>query len=115
MTSSDFPYLSIRVSIRNWDVLCEALIDTGFSGDLVVPADAPPQNIGDPDHVRIYRVADDRITRAPVFVGELEIPEIPPVPDIAVTALGSKYIIGLGIIERYVVTLERGERVIIES
>ena len=49
-----------------------------------------------------------------MFNGELEIIGLPSVKDVTVAALGSKYLIGLGIIERYVVTLERGEQVIVE-
>lgn len=90
------------------------MVDTGFTGDLVVPESSLPRDIGEPDHIRIYRVADDRFTRAPMFNGELEIIGLPSVKDVTVAALGSKYLIGLGIIERYVVTLERGEQVIVE-
>ena len=114
VTSNDFPYLSIRITFRDWEVRCLALVDTGFTGDLVVPEGSLPRDIGEPDHIRIYRVADDRFTRAPMFNGELEIVGLPPIQGVTVAALGSKYLIGLGIIERYVVTLERGERVIVE-
>ena len=90
------------------------MVDTGFTGDLVVPESSLPRDIGEPDHIRIYRVADDRFTRAPMFNGELEIVGLPPIQGVTVAALGSKHLIGLGIIERYVVTLERGERVVVE-
>ena len=113
VTNSDFPYLPIRIAIRDWEVHCLALIDTGFTGDLVVPEGSLTRDIGEPDHIRIYRVADDRLTSTLVFRGELEIIGLPPLQDVTVSALGSKYLIGLGIIERYVVTLERGERVVV--
>ena len=93
---------------------CQALIDTGFTGDLVVPEGSLPQDIGNPDHLRIYRVADDRFTRAPMFNGALEVIGLPLIRDVTVAELGSRCLIGLGIIERYVVTLERGARVIVE-
>ena len=94
---------------------CLALVDTGFTGDLVVPEGSLSRNIEEPDYVRIYRVADGRLTRAPIFNGELEIIGLPPIQDITMAELGSRYIIGLGIIERYIVTLDRGERVIVEN
>ena len=115
VTSEDFPYLSIRLAIRDWEVDQLALIDTGFTGDLVVPEGSMPRDIGDPDHLRIYRVADDRFSRTPIFNGEVEVIGLPAIRDVAVAELGSKYLIGLGIIERYVVTLERGQRVIVEG
>ena len=114
VASDDFPYLSIRVAVRDWEVHQQALIDTGFTGDLVVPEGSLPQDIGNPDHVRVYRVADDRFTRAPMFTGELEVMGLPPIRHVTIAELGSRYLIGLGIIERYVVTLERGERVVVE-
>ncbi len=73
-----------------------------------------PRDIGDPDHLRIYRVADDRFIRTPIFKGEVEVIGLPAIRDVAVAELGSKYIMGLGIIERYVVTLDRGATVIVQ-
>ena len=114
VTSHAFPFLPIRVKVRNWETEAIALMDTGFSGDLVVPEDALPADIGSPDHPMIYRVADDRITSRGLFYGELEILGLPPLSHVAIGPLSSKYIVGLGIIERYIVTLVRGERVIVE-
>ena len=114
VTSNLFPYLSIRVAIREWETHDLAQVDTGFSGDLVIPENSLPQDIGAPDYFRVYRVADDRVTPAPMFNGEIEIPGLPLVRDVAIGVIGSRYLIGLGIIERYVVTLVRGERVVVE-
>ena len=49
ITSEAFPYLPIRVVLRGWKVEATALLDTGFSGELVIPQDALPQNIGLPE------------------------------------------------------------------
>ena len=53
--------------------------------------------------------------RSDIFIGEVEIPGLKPITDISIGVLGDKYIIGLGIIERYIVTLIRGERVVVEE
>ena len=58
VTSDMFPYLNVRISIRGWEVNAAALLDTGFTGDVVIPADALPNDIGEPDNERLYRVAD---------------------------------------------------------
>ena len=113
--SNDFPFLPIRVTIRGWETEAVALVDTGFSGDLVIPEYALPSDIGPPNYPITYRVADDRFTSAGMFYGDIEILGLPPISRVSIGPLGSKYIIGLGIIERYVVTLERGERVIVEE
>ncbi len=80
-----------------------------------MPEDALPDDIGPPNYAMTYRVADDRFTTAGLFYGDVEIIGLPPISHLSIGPLGSKYIIGLGIIERYVVTLERGERVIVEN
>ena len=115
VTSDMFPYLNVRIAIRGWEVSATALLDTGFTGDVVIPADALPNDIGEPDNERLYRVADGRITSFGSFYGDLEIPGFAPIRRVSIGVLGGKYIIGLGIIERYIVTLMRGERVIVEE
>ena len=113
--SDIFPYVNVRIAIRGWETNALALLDTGFTGDVVIPVNALPSDIGEPDSERPYRVADGRVTNFGMFYGDLEIPGFAPIPGINVGVLGDKYIIGLGIIERYLVTLIRGERVVVEE
>lgn len=113
--SDAFPFFEIRISMRGRETKSLALLDTGFSGDIIIPAGALPEDVGQPDQIRLYRVADGRTVRLDVFLGEVEIPGLKPVTDVAICELGDKYLIGLGIIERYVVTLMRGERVVVEE
>lgn len=115
IASDDFPFLPIRVTIRGWSTEAIALVDTGFSGDLVVPEGSIPSYIGPPNYPMTYRVADDRFTTTGLFYGELEIPGLSIIPRVSIGPLGSKYILGLGIIERYVVTFVRGQRIVVEE
>ncbi len=114
VTSEDYPYLPIRISIRGWQHEALALLDTGFTGELIIPGDVLPQQIGIPDGFMDFRVADDRIASSPMFIGDVEIGDLPTISDIAIGALGSKYIVGREILDRYRIILDRGERVIIE-
>ena len=113
--SDSFPFLEVRVSIRGWETNVLALLDTGFSGDLIIPEGVLPGHVGQPDHLSLYRTADGRAVRSDIFIGEVEISGLNPITNISIGVLGDKYIIGLGIIERYVVTLIRGERVVVEE
>lgn len=113
--SDAFPFLEVRISIRGWETEVLALLDTGFSGNLIIPEGVLPGHVGQPDHLRLYRTADGRAVRSDIFIGEVEIPGLKPITDISIGVLGDKYIIGLGIIERYIVTLIRGERVVVEE
>ena len=114
VANDPFPYIRIRMRVRGWETDALALLDTGFTGDLVVPDDLIPEYIGDPDYLRTYRVADDRIHTSRAFYGEIEIPGLPIISDVSIGAFGSRYLIGLGIIERYTVSFVRGEQVVIE-
>ena len=115
LNNDPFPYVRVSISIRSWKTEALALLDTGFTGDVMIPVDALPDDIGNPDSVRRYRVADDRITTAVAFYGELEIQGVAPITNATIGSMGSRYIIGRGIIEKYVVILERGERVLFEE
>lgn len=115
LSSEPFPYLRVRISLRDWETEAVALLDTGFTGDVMIPGDALPDDIGSPDSVNRYRVADDSIATSKMFYGDLEIPGFPPIENAAIGVMGSKYLIGEGIIRRYIVILDRGERVIIEE
>ena len=114
VTSDDFPYLPIRIAVEGWEAEAEALLDTGFSGEIIVPEDVMPEDIGPPAYFVTYRVADDRIISSPVFYGDIQIPGLPPVSDVSIGVLGSRYIIGVGVMELYRIILERGTQVIIE-
>ncbi len=114
VTSDDFPYLPIRVVVNGWATEAEALLDTGFSGEIIVPEDALPDDIGPPAYFITYRVADNRIVSSPVYYGDIEIPGLPPISDVAIGALANRYIVGVGVMEQYRIILNRGRQVIVE-
>lgn len=111
--STNYPFLSVRVHIGHWRSETSALIDTGFEGSLVVPLTALDQGLGNPDSSINWVLADGSIVETPVYIGDLEIFGLPPIPEIVVTVLGTDYILGRGIIDRYEVTLDHGERLIV--
>lgn len=37
LVSQDYPYLRIRLSVRNFRSRMRAMVDTGFDGDIVLP------------------------------------------------------------------------------
>ena len=83
--SSRYPYLDMRVEIRGWQDDDYALIDTGFTGNLVVPTRLLSDELGLPDgHIR-WRLADGRIVDAPVYMGNVEIFGLPSISDISIT------------------------------
>lgn len=111
--SEHYPYLDVIVSIRGWRNQSSALIDTGFTGNLVLPSSLLSSDIGLPDGRIEWQLADESIVTAPLYLGDIEILGIPIISDSSVTFLGSDYILGRGIIDRFRFTLDHGERVIV--
>ena len=113
ISSSPYPYVPIRVQIRDWEGETLALLDTGYDGELIVPVDIL-NHLDVPDEHTNVQVADNRIVDAPVYLGVLEIVGLDYIADVYVTALADEYILGRGILDSYRVTFDHGERVIIE-
>ena len=115
ISGEPFPYLRVRISIRGWETEAAALLDTGFTGDAMIPEGVLPADIGGRDRSSQYRLANGEIAASPIFHGDLEIPGLPTIENVLIGVMGGNYLIGEGIIRRYNVILERGERVIIEQ
>ena len=94
-----------------------ALLDTGFSDQLIIPSTAVLEADGvvpEPDDWIDARVADGRSVPAPLYFGAIELPDLAPVDGVCIIVMGDQYIIGRGIIDLFKVTLDHGERLIIE-
>ena len=112
VTSTDYPYLLIRVEVQSASEEARALIDTGYTGSLIIP-ETWQSSFGLPDGQTAVEVGDGRIIFAPVYVGTLAINGFRPIHGVAVTLLGDEYILGRRILDRYEITLDHGQRVII--
>ena len=115
ITSDRYPYLNLRVQIRGWRDSAYALIDTGFTGNLVVPEIFWTRELGQADSRVNWILGDGGTVRAPVYIGDVEIFGTPLISAVGITFLGNEYILGRGVIDRYRVTFDHGERVIVEA
>ena len=113
ITSEEYPYLPIRVQLRGQVAEGSALIDTGFSGSLVIPTSWLEPGLGEPDGYSGWEMADGSITRAPVYLCSVEIVGLSQIQGVVATALGSEYILGRRILDRFEITLDHGQRVIL--
>jgi predicted aspartyl protease len=112
LISTRFPFLPIHIQIRRGSHDLEALLDTGFDGDLVLP----PELIADgdpPDGYHRWRLADGSIVRAPYYLGTLQVGPVDVAP-IVVTALGDEPLVGRGILSDMTIILDHAQRVIVE-
>lgn len=104
-------HLPLRLEVRNRVHTLEALIDTGFDGDIAVPADMLV-NVEPDDHQR-WTPADGTHVSAPYFVGTVQVGAVGTF-EAVITALGDEPLVGRGVTDRFRIILDHGERVIVE-
>src|SRR5688572_17542972 len=84
VASSHFPYLTIRVTIRqprasnHQEIQFEALVDTGFDGGVVIPKALLDPSLT-PVRYLPWSLADDSQVLLPAFLGDVQIGTLPPV------------------------------------
>lgn len=113
LKSSHFPYLKISIKVLHRDIKIEALVDTGFDGDIAIPPELVLN--GDPPagYVR-WTLASGQTILAPYFMGTIKVGNFRLI-SIQITVLGDEPIIGRGIIDRFKITLDHGQKVILED
>ena len=109
--SPRFPYLPLRLEVRNRMYEVEALIDTGFDGDVAVPSSLLAS--GDPDDYHRWTLADGAALYAPYYLGSVGVGHLGSA-DAVITVLGDEPLVGRGITDRFRLILDHGERVIVE-
>ena len=111
--STDYPFLAVRIRIRDWEQETLALVDTGFEGSLVIPFSSIDSGLGDPDASSDWILADGSVVESPVYVGSLEIKGLSAISDVVVSLLGSDYILGRNVLDRFELVLDHGQRLTI--
>ena len=111
--STTYPYLPIRVQLRGQPREALALVDSGFTGDLVIPTGALSWVPGLPD-ARWLGAGQWQDRGRSRLLGALEIVGLPPVPA-TLTVLGNEYRLGRGIIDQFRVIFDHGRRLIVET
>lgn len=106
--STVYPFLSVQIRIRDWEQETLALVDTGCEGSLVIPYAAFNSGLGNPDTSSNWSLADGSIVETPVYVGSLEIKGLAAIPDVVISLLGTDYIMGRNVIDRFEIILDHG-------
>jgi predicted aspartyl protease len=113
LVSQAFPFLPITLTVQGHTATLLALLDTGFDGDVVVPRGFFPPNVA-PDHASRWALADGSRVLAPSYSGTAQIGQFAPFK-VTVIALGTESLIGLGAIGGVAITLDHGQRLIVEQ
>ena len=113
MTSAPYPSLPIRCDIQGVTREVDAIIDTGFDGYLVVP-EALIGALPEPSRRRRYRTASGEPVIVVEYDGTVELSAQPLLVEANIIALGDEYLIGIELLNHFRVTLDHGQRVIVE-
>ena len=113
VVSNSYPFLAARITIRSFQSKISAYIDTGFDGYLIAPEELIME-LGEPDYLSEWELGDGSIVDAQDYLGELEIIGLRENIEVRITAIGTEFIIGRAVIDRYCIMFDHGMRVIIE-
>ncbi len=113
ISTERYPYLRILVQVRGVRFEDLALLDTGYTGELIIPESTLEEGIGIPVEHTDIEVGDNRVVNSPTYLGSLEIIGFPSIPGVVVNVMGDEYIIGLGILDLFSVTFDYGQRLIV--
>ena len=90
----------------------EALLDTGFDGDVAVPPDLIGDGRPADGHLR-WTLADGSSVLAPYYLGTATVGRLGPFPAV-VTALGEEPLAGIGLAKHLTIVLDHGRRLVVE-
>jgi predicted aspartyl protease len=108
LISTRYPFLPLNIHVRvtrrkNIDLHTQALIDTGFSGDIVVPATEELKQHS-PGAYATWTMADGSEVLAPIFLGSIRFPQldedVAEMVGVTVTVLGDQALIGQSVLRR---------------
>src|SRR4051812_517601 len=89
-----FPYVPVRIEVQQRIADVDALLDTGFDGDVAVP-DGLVTNGQVPDGYSQWTLADDADVLAPYYLGTVGLDGHGPFPAMVVV-LGGELLVGAG-------------------
>lgn len=113
VTEGAYPSVSIRVTVQGSTRKVTALIDTGFDGYLVVPADLAPLGRDTRYRERVV-TASGEVVPVPVFPATVEFADAPGLFDAMAIALGDEFLVGILSLNQIRLTLDHGRQVMIE-
>lgn len=112
IVSSRFPYLPIQIT-TNRTISIKALLDTGFDGEVILPAEIVT-NGELPNWYVECKLADDSVVEVPAFFCSVKLGN-KRLNDIVLLIMGDEPIIGRELIKHSKITLYYGKKIILEE
>ncbi|MGI8554130.1 MAG: hypothetical protein ACR2PL_25590 [Dehalococcoidia bacterium] len=113
MTAARFPFLRIRFAIGWYRDEVEALVDTGCDVAFVIPRDLAA-SLPEPSYVGHVMTVSGEPLAVPTWRALIELVLQPGAFEGATLAIGDEFILGLPAVNRFKVTFDHGERLIVE-
>lgn len=111
--SERFPFVEVAWEVRDQRSNAFTFLDSGFDGFLMLSANWLGQ-LGTSDRVDWWQLADGSSVAAPTYFRTVRIVGLDNVIRCSISVIGNEVIVGLDLVRHYLVTLERGQRVIVE-
>ena len=115
--SGHFPYVSIHLVGPNqtisFDLITEALIDTGFDGEVMIPRTMVSRAVVPNVRTR-WQLGDGSVVEAEAYRGTVQIVGLENTITVTISALGTQTLIGAALIARFRVILDHGASVTFE-
>ena len=106
-----FPYVPVRIEVQQRIADVDALLDTGFDGDVAVPDSFVAPGLVPDGHSR-WTLADDSAVVAPYDLGTVELDGLGPFQAVVIV-LGTESLVGAA--ARHVtIILDHGQQVIVQ-
>lgn len=112
LTSSRFPYVPLHLEVRQQTHGVDALLDTGFDGDVALPPELVVAGQS-PDGYLPCQLADGSEVLTPFYLGVVRVGDLGAFP-IVIIALGDEPLVGRGVSDRFRIILDHGQQLIVE-
>jgi predicted aspartyl protease len=105
-----FPQIEFSLTVGLWSIVEVGYLDTGFEGGVAIPLGVGREIIAEPDR-SFLKVANDQVDLYRTWTGTIDIAGHEFYTDIV--ALGSRYLIGRGVLDKVGICFEYGREVVI--
>jgi len=108
-----YPSLRVRFTVGGYNAEEWALVDTGFDGDFAVPQSIIG-SLSQPRRRDRVQTASGQRVPVPIFPSMIELVDLPGPFRAEIIAIGDEYLLGIHALNRFKVTFDHGQRVIVE-
>lgn len=115
LTSTNIPYLPLTITLAHRPerpLTLDALIDTGFTGDVSCAPEFLTNGVPPAWHVTVL-LADGSTSWAPVYIGSAALGQTQSQP-VRILAFGEQAAVGLNLLRHYLLTLDHGHTLTVE-